>query len=107
MYKFGDIVLLEFPFTSGLGSKKRPALVIIDVNDGDVVVARITSRIVNTDFDVIINDWRAAGLLTPSIVRLHKIATLELTLVNRKIGELSTATLQNVRQNILDITDNL
>ena len=107
MYKFGDIVLLEFPFISGLGSKKRPALVIIDANDGDVVVARITSRIVNTDFDVIINDWRAAGLLTPSIVRLHKIATLELSLVNRKIGELSTATLQNVRQHILDIAADL
>ena len=107
MYKFGDIVLLEFPFISGLGSKKRPALVIIDANDGDVVVARITSRIVNTDFDVIINDWRAAGLLTPSIVRLHKIVTLELSLVNRKIGELSTATLQNVRQHILDIAADL
>ena len=107
MYKFGDIVLLEFPFTSGLGSKKRPALVIIDANDGDVVVARITSKIANTDFDVIINDWRAAGLLTPSIVRLHKIATLELTLINRKIGELSTPTLQNIRQHIIDITDNL
>ena len=107
MYKFGDIVLLEFPFTNGLGSKKRPALVIIDANDGDIVVARVTSRIVNTDFDVIINDWRAAGLLTPSIVRLHKIATLELTLVNRKIGELSTATLQNVRQHILYIAADL
>ena len=107
MYKFGDIVLLEFPFTSGLGSKKRPALVIIDAKDGDVVVARITSRIVNTNFDVIINDWRVAGLLTPSIVRLHKIATLELTLINRKIGELSTTTLQNVKQHILDITGNL
>ncbi len=90
-----------------MGSKKRPALVIIDANDGDVVVARITSRIVNTDFDVIINDWRVAGLLTPSIVRLHKIVTLELSLVNRKIGELSTATLQNVRQHILDIAADL
>ena len=90
-----------------MGSKKRPALVIIDANDGDVVVARITSRIVNTDFDVIINDWRVAGLLTPSIVRLHKIVTLELSLVNRKIGELSTANLQNVRQHILDIADDL
>jgi mRNA interferase MazF len=49
---FGDIVLLKFPFTDGNSFKKRPALIINDFNDGDIIVCRITSKIYNTDKDV-------------------------------------------------------
>ena len=44
LYKPGDVVLVEFPFASGVGSKLRPALVILDTGDVDLVVARITSQ---------------------------------------------------------------
>jgi len=40
---FGDIVLLKFPFTDGISFKKRPALIINDYDDGDIIVCRITS----------------------------------------------------------------
>lgn len=42
---FGDIVLLKFPFTNEQTYKKRPALLINDTNDGDIIVCRITSKI--------------------------------------------------------------
>jgi len=38
----GDIVLLKFPFTDAAGSKRRPALVLLDTGDEDVMVARVT-----------------------------------------------------------------
>ena len=44
LYKPGDVVLVKFPFTSGAGSKLRPALVILDTGDDDLVVARITTH---------------------------------------------------------------
>ncbi len=41
---FGDIVLLKFPFTNTKTFKKRPALIIKDLNDNDIIVCRITSK---------------------------------------------------------------
>jgi len=41
---FGDIVLLKFPFTDGTTYKRRPALIINDFNDGDVIVCRIQAK---------------------------------------------------------------
>jgi mRNA interferase MazF len=72
----GDVILLEFPY-SGAGGKHRPALVLLDTGDSDVVVARITSQAGRDAFDITINDWKEAGLKLPSIVRIHKLATLE------------------------------
>lgn len=42
-FSFGDIVLLKFPFTDSKSFKRRPALIINDFNDDDIIVCRITS----------------------------------------------------------------
>ena len=88
-YKFGEIVLIAFPFTSGVGSKKRPALVLCDADDPDILVARITSQPVFEKDGLVLTDWSFAGLLIPSTVRLHKVATLEKSLVSCTLGTLS------------------
>ncbi len=41
-YAAGDIVLLKFPFTDASGSKRRPARLLLDTGDDDIVVARVT-----------------------------------------------------------------
>lgn len=102
-YKFGDIVLLSFPFTNGISAKKRPALVLLDANDNDVVVVRITSQFSDTDFDLPIRDWQKAGLLSLSYLRFHKIATLEKTLIDKKLGYLSMTDLQKAKDKIQEI----
>jgi mRNA interferase MazF len=107
MYKFGDIVLIAFPFTDGYGVKKRPALVILDTGDHDVLLARITSQHVNTDFDVQVAAWEDAGLLTRSYIRLHKLATIETVLIDRRLGKLSLADLAEVKKKLTDIYENL
>ena len=75
-YRQGEIVLLAFPFVGGTGTKRRPALVLLDTGNADIVVARITSQAARSSFDVELTEWQADGLLLPSIVRLHKVATL-------------------------------
>jgi mRNA interferase MazF len=96
-YRPGDLVLVSFPFVSGAGAKSRPALIVMDTGDSDIVVARVTTQIHSTTHDVPIADWRGAGLLAPSTIRLHKLATLAKSLVNRTLGSLPPADRQNVK----------
>jgi mRNA interferase MazF len=87
-HKFGEIVLVKFPFTNNLAFKKRPALIIEDTNDGDVIVCWITSRLYNTTYDFELKNWSKCGLKLPSVIRVHKIATVEKNMVDFKLGEI-------------------
>jgi mRNA interferase MazF len=40
----GDVVLLAFPFISETGTKQRPAPVLLDSGDEDLLVARVTAQ---------------------------------------------------------------
>ena len=88
-YQAGEVLLLSFPFVDAAGSKRRPALALVDTGDEDIIVARITSQIVPTDFDIELVEWQRAGLLLRSYVRVHKVATLEKRLVERRLGRLT------------------
>jgi mRNA interferase MazF len=95
--KFGDVILLKFPFTDGQNFKKRPALVISDSKDGDIIVCRTTSKQHTASFDIKLKNWEKFGLRLPSVVRVHKIASLEKTLVDLKIGQLDKTIQANVK----------
>ena len=88
-YRAGEIVLLSFPFANAMGARRRPALVLLDTGDADIVVARVISQAARDPFDVELVEWQQAGLLLPSIVRVHKVATLEKRLVERRLGALT------------------
>jgi mRNA interferase MazF len=102
---FGDIVLLKFPFTDEKSYKRRPALVINDYDDGDIIVCRITSQIYETPNDVNINDWQKSGLRLPSVIRVHKLATLEKDLVEVKMGQIDHSTKEKIRIILAKLTD--
>ena len=78
-------------------------LLILDTADDDVIVARITSQITQTAFDVEIIEWQQAGLMRPSVVRLHKINTVEKHLLERQLGTLQPNDWKKVRQHIYQI----
>ncbi|MCI0489837.1 MAG: type II toxin-antitoxin system PemK/MazF family toxin [Blastocatellia bacterium] len=88
-YSPGEIVLLSFPFSDATGAKRRPALVLFDAGDNDIIVARVTSHIARTALDVELAEWQQEGLLIPSLARVHKVATLEKRLVERRLGTLT------------------
>lgn len=103
--EFGDIILLKFPFTDGKKIKKRPALVINDFNDGDIIVCRITSQIYNTRQDIYIENWKKSGLKLPSIIRTHKIATLDKNMVEIIMGKLDNNTRNKVKITFQSLPD--
>ena len=59
----------------------------------------ITSQVeaLKLDGDVLLTDWKAAGLLHPSLLRLAKVATVDEQLIDKTIGRLSTRDLGAAR----------
>ena len=87
-YNFGDIVLIGFPHTDLQGTSKRPAIVLYDSGDQDVLLARVTTQEYATETDYKILDWQKSGLLAESYIRLGKQATIEKQFIIRKLGTL-------------------
>jgi mRNA interferase MazF len=102
-YQSGEVLLLALPFADVTTSKLRPVLVLLDTGDEDIVVARVTSQISRTVFDVEIVEYEQAGLLRLSVVRLHKVNTIEKRLVNRRLGILTASDWTQVREKIQQI----
>jgi mRNA interferase MazF len=102
-YKFGDILVINFPFAEGSGSKRRPVLVIKDTEDGDLLAAKITSKPYNSSYDCIIIEWAFANLQTASVVRIHKIQTISSGIALGKIGSLHPTDRKLVRHKLADL----
>jgi len=108
MHEFGDVLLVPFPFTSQAASKKRPAVVVssryYNASRPDVIVMAITSQVRPQPHpgEVWVTAWRDAGLLKPSAVK-PVFATLEQTLILRRLGALTTDDLAALRVAIADI----
>jgi mRNA interferase MazF len=94
----GEIILVNEPFTTGSALKLRPGVVLFDVGDDDVVVARITRRKPSHPYDIPIIRWQEAGLLAPSTVRLHKLLTSEKALVGKRVGQMAPEDLDAIRR---------
>src|SRR5262245_28355477 len=97
IYHRGDVVLVFYPFTNGVGGKRRPAIVV-QTNDikyvgADTILALISSRkasslLRRTHWEVPLQSeaGKASGLLMDSVVRCELLMTLEQSLIARKIG---------------------
>ena len=93
----GVIVLLKFPFADSISYKRRPALVLKDFEDGDMLVCRITSKIYTSKYDVYLDDWSKFGLKLLSVVRVHKMATLEKDMIETVMGQIDETILSKVK----------
>lgn len=102
---FGDVVLLKFPYTNGLTYKKRPALLINDSRDGDIIVCRITSQLYDSEYDVIIRNWQKSGLRLPSVIRVHKIATIEKSMIEEVMGKIDESVMEVVKGIVTQLSD--
>ena len=109
MYKQGDIVSVKFPFTDLSSAKLRPALIVSNAiidNTGDVVIVMITSQqredglnlpITENDIDV--------KLPKQSYVRCHRLATIDMGIVESKIGEITISFLNQIASEVKSIID--
>jgi mRNA interferase MazF len=92
-YDFGDVVLVPFPFTDQTTTKKRPAVVVsssvYNRERPDIVLVAVTSQTRPSAFfgEVVVTEWKGAGLLRPSVIK-PIFATIEKGLLLKKLGRL-------------------
>ncbi len=70
-----------------------------------VIIAMVTSQIEGPKIkgDLLIDDWKEAGLVSPSKVRLAKMVTVEENLVHQKLGALSLRDWKTIHRAFLRI----
>ena len=100
----GGVVLVGFVFSDESGRKVRPALVITSPAyhraRREVILAAITSNVRRRLFaDHVVADWKAAGLLFPSLVT-GIVRTVKQTMIERKLGSLTKADMQAVEREL-------
>jgi mRNA interferase MazF len=101
--RFGDVIVVPFPFTDQTAVKKRPAVVISSElyqrERADVILMAITSQVraAPTVGEVAVVHWQAAGLLKPSVIK-PLITTIEAGLVVRQLGTLHADDQKSLRQ---------
>lgn len=107
-YRFGDVVLVPFPFTDQTATKKRPAVVVNSAPYSqsrlDVILMAITSQMKPGPAfgDVSIAHWKQAGLIKPGIIKAV-ITTAEKRLVIKRLGRLQPVDEKALRQTLQSI----
>lgn len=93
-----DVVLVDFPYAGGSGSKVRPALVVQNDRDNARLSNSIVVQITGTThraleatqvrIDLNTSEGRQSGLRFDSVVNCVNLVTLDKTKVLRRLGNL-------------------
>jgi mRNA interferase MazF len=104
IYKRGEVVVVNVPFSNHSGIKPRPALVVSSEEFHhelpDVIVCPISSQ---PRFyrqpgrgDCPIREWRAIGFRHPSTVRISKLLAVDKQIIKKTLAPLSQSDLGRV-----------
>ena len=107
MAKFikGEVIVIPFPFSDLTQAKRRPALVIAQLEGDDLICCQITSQTIKDKYAISIKDedFEIGSLKKPSNVRPNRIFTADFHLVLYRIGHLKIGKLTEVIERIIEI----
>jgi mRNA interferase MazF len=101
----GEIVLVDYPFSDGTGSKVRPALVVqtdgLNRRIDDTILAavsRSTHRASETQIyiDIATHDGKASGLRQNSMIQCENLLTFDQRLIIATIGSLTSPLMHQI-----------
>lgn len=101
----GQIVLVDFPFSDGTGSKVRPALIVqndsLNQRIDDTILASITrsthrASATQVLVDISSPDGQATGLRQNSMIQCENLLTYDQNLIITSIGKLPPTLLLQV-----------
>ena len=102
----GDVVLVQYPFATGRGASRRPALIVQNDRDNrrldNTIMAQITTtmRHVHAPTQLLIAygtpEGQQAGILHDSVVSCNNLATVHEERIHRVIGHLPVAVMSRI-----------
>ncbi len=101
----GEIVVVSFPFTDLVSARKRPALVLSNLEGEDIIICEITSRIRKDSYAVQLEnkDLEVGNLKIKSIIRPNRLLTIHQSKINYKFGKIKDYKLSEVLEKIRKI----
>jgi len=101
----GDVVVLPFPFSDLTKSKRRPALVVANLEGDDIILCQITTEARIDDYSIILtnNDFKQGSLNLTSIIRPNRLFTADKSIILYKIGSLKESKIREVEAEIIKI----
>ena len=110
MEKFvkGDVVVVPFPFSDLTEAKRRPALVLAELDGDDRILCQITSQQFSDRYAVPINesDFEEGFLRKISNIRPNRIFTADCKIILYKACHIKSDKIDEVLKKIIDILAN-
>ncbi len=101
----GDVIVVPFPFSDLSSNKRRPALVVADIQGGDAILCQITSKSVRDEYAINLTseDFKSGKLSKDSNIRPNRLFTGDSKIILYRAGKLKTEKLDEVIDIIVKI----
>ena len=101
----GDVVVVPFPFSDLTQSKRRPALVIAELEGDDLILCQVTSQPLQDRYAIPVRDpdFDVGTLRQPSNIRPNRLFTADARIVLYRLGRLRQDKIVEVIERIVGI----
>ena len=101
----GDVVVIPFPFADLPVVKRRPALVIAELEQDDVILCQITSQQVRDRYAVGLDesDFESGTVRQKSNIRPNRIFTADRHIILYRAGHICADKISEVIDKIIEI----
>lgn len=110
MEKFvkGDVVVVPFPFSDLTEAKRRPALVLAELDGEDRILCQITSQQFMDRYAVLLkeSEFEEGSLRKISNIRPNRIFTADSKIILYKAGRINPDKIDEVLKMVIDILAN-
>ena len=101
----GSVVVLPFPFSDLHSTKRRPALVIAELDGYDVILCQITTRSIRDRYSISLKgkDFTSGSLRKDSNIRPNRLFTADSNIILYQAGRLTSTKVGEVIEGIINI----
>jgi len=101
----GEVVVVPFPFSDLSQAKRRPALVVAELEGDDIILCQITSQTIKDNYSIPIgdNDFETGSLKQLSNMRPNRIFTADSHIVLYRVGNLKGGKLTEIIEKVVEI----
>ena len=98
----GEVVVLPFPQTNLQSGKRRPALVVVDLQGDDLILCQITSQARSDGHSIPLTaaDFDRGRLAVDSYIRPNRLFTVEQSVILYAVGKVGRPKLVEVKAKI-------